>query len=183
MRTYTLNTARAQFRATVPARPQAPIAHRPSPARLGGPLTNTQKAELSILCRQAFDLHNTLAGPAATRAAEDFRHTQVHAAVNKPGLTACTQDDYLPLRAHFLHLLGRDGEALNAHMAHGTEDKRVALFKLNESLAKANLPMAYAAAIARRQRHGRGIDELTAKELWQLIYTINNRGTAKRRKA
>jgi hypothetical protein len=143
------------------------------PQRLGGPLSNAQKATLCQLAAKSHDLDGPLS-------AEEHRHAECVKATGKPGLTACTQDDYKPLLAHFLALTGETGAALNAAIEHGTEPKRIALHKLGEALQKARLPMAYAAAIARRQR-GREVADLNVKELWQLIYTINNRGTAKRR--
>jgi hypothetical protein len=154
---------------------------QPGPAnggRLGGALSNRQKAELCILARQAFE-HQY--GPVPSDAAlTKFRHAEVQHATGKPGLTACVQDDYLVVKAHFLDLVGESGRAMTAHLEHETAPKRVVLHKLNEALAKAKLPMAYAAAIAKRQS-GVTIEELSVNQIWKLVYTINNRGTAKRR--
>ena len=144
------------------------------PQRLGGPLSNVQKAKLSMLAAKSHDLDGPLD-------ADEHRHAECLRAVGKPGLTACVQDDYKPLLAHFLSLTGEDGAAYHAALDAGTEPKRVALFKLGEALGKAGLPMAYAAAISRRQHHCEPAD-LNVKQLWQLIYTINARGAARRRR-
>jgi hypothetical protein len=145
------------------------------PQRLGGPLTNKQKATICQLAAKSHDLDGPLD-------ASEHRHAECVKATGKPGLTACTQDDYKPLLAHFLALAGQDGAAFNAAVDHGTEPKRIALYKLNEALGKAGLPMAYAAAISRRKHHCEPAD-LTAAQLWQLVFTINTRGAARRRRA
>lgn len=154
----------------------APVAvRRMPPQRLGGPLSNEQKARLCILSNEAHDFDGPLD-------ADEFRHEQVKLATGKPGLTACTQDDWNLLHAHFLALVGRSGEAFNAAMKHGTEPQRVAMHKLHEALRRAQLPMAYAAAICRRQYKCEP-DAASPRQLWNLIFTVNNRATARRRQA
>lgn len=203
MRNYTLNPGKSFFRSTGKApveaaslplgkphaqpkrqdaasTPPRTAPYQRNAGRLGGPLSNTQKAELCIRARDAWEALRRQR-PELVEGLDDFRHAQVMHAVGKPGLTACTQDDFLPVRARFLELNGQSGAALNAHLAHGTEPKRVAMHKLNEALARAGLPLAYAAAIAKRQ-HKVTLDDLTVKQIWNLTFTINNRGTAKRRK-
>lgn len=171
---YALDTART-FRSTGgnPASRIPPQKKLP-PQRLGGPLSNEQKARLCILCREAWEQNGSKG------ALDDYRHLQVDRAVGKPGLTACTQDDYKPLVGHFLNLTGHPDRAMNAHLDHATEDVRVAQFKLHAALKKAGLPIAYAATICRRQ-YKCGIEAANTKQLWQLIYTINNRAASRRR--
>ena len=164
-RTYILRTPGEPLRAL----------HRPSPQRLGGPLSNEQKARLCILSASAHDLDGPLD-------AEEFRHEQVKLATGKPGLTACTQDDWNLLHAHFLALNGETGQAYQAAIRHGTEPARVAMHKLHEALRKAGLPMAYVAAICRRQFKC-APEDASPKQLWNLVFTINNRGAARRKRA
>lgn len=171
---YTLNTART-FRSTAPAPAPRPL----PPQRLGGPLSNQQKAQLCILSDEAWEKQGGMDSPCDK---SEFRHEQVKLATGKPGLTACVQDDYKPLLAHFLGLVGESGRAFKAQLEHGTEPKRIALYKLGQALLAARLPEAYAAAICRRQ-YGCALADATAKQLWNLTFTINNRGTAKRRNA
>lgn len=166
-------------RVKVPLRARVAPA-RQAPQRLGGPLSNQQKAALCILCREAYDLQPD-ASPDPTEAQlAEYRHAQVEKATGKPGLTACVQDDWKPLRAHFLALVGRTGEAFKAAMEHGTEDVKVAMFKLRQACQRAGLPLAYPAAICRNQ-YRCALEDATAKQLWQLVFTVNNRGTARRR--
>ncbi len=171
---YTLNT-RTAFRSTAAAPAPRPL----PPQRLGGPLSNQQKAQLCILSDEAWDKQG---GMDSACDKSEFRHEQVKVATGKPGLTACVQDDYKLLLAHFLGLVGESGRAFKAQLDHGTEPKRLAMFKLREALRNARLPEAYAAAICKRQFRC-ALADATAKQLWNLTFTINNRGTAKRRNA
>lgn len=153
------------------------------PQRLGGPLSNEQKAKLCILIRDAYGRQEHASANPSTEEIDTFRHEECQRAVGKPGLTACVQDDWKPLLAHFLAMTGATDRAFEAAYEHGTEPARVAMFKLHEALRKAGLPMAYAAAISRRQHHGKEPSGLNPKQLWQLTYTINNRGAGRRREA
>lgn len=146
------------------------------PTRLGGPLSNEQKARLCILARTAFERTN--GHSPSTAEADAWRHDQVERATGKHGLTLCVQDDFKLIQAHFLNLAGEGGQALNAHIAHETEPKRVALFKLSEALAVIGKPIAYAAAICRNQNKCE-LSEATDKQIWRLVFTVKNRGPKK----
>lgn len=161
--------------------PRLPVSKSPTPppSRLGGPLSNEQKARLCILCREAYDAMPGAASHPTEEMLAEYRHAEVEKATGKPGLTACVQDDWNPLLAHFLALVGETGVAFNVAMRHGTEPKRVAMHKLGEALAKARLPMAYAAAICRRQYKCEPADA-SPKQLWNLVFTIKNRGAARK---
>lgn len=127
-----------------------------------------QKAKLCIAFKQAWSLDGGYGDP------EAFRHAAVLAATGKPGLTACTQNDYRKLCAKAAELLGEDGEAVNHHLADQTTPERVAMHLLNQALSYAKKPMAYAQAIARR-RWKVTVEELSAGQLKQLMFTIRNR--------
>lgn len=157
----------AQEAAAAPDAEQ-PRRTRSTPARLGGPLSRTQKAELCLLAREAFGASGATGDP------EEWRREQQLATTGKESLTLCTQDDYLPLKARFLELKGESGRAMNAHISHATEPKRVARYNLNAALADANLPLAYAEAICRRTQKC-GLEEASAKQIWRVVYTIRNR--------
>lgn len=155
MRTYTLKS-QSTFRRPLP------------PQRPAGPLTKTQKAELSIGFRNAWALEGGYGD------ADEFRRAAVLAATGKAGLTACTQDDYRKCKAKIAELMGEDGEAINHHLADQTTPERVEMHLLKEALAKSGKPMAYAAAIARR-RWKVTVEELSASQLKQLKFTILKR--------
>jgi hypothetical protein len=149
---------------------------------MSAPLTNHQKAYLAQLAARA---HRAwIAQDPPTRSAitaEEFRHHQVASATGKLGLRCCSQDDYKTAEAHFLNLLGHTGEALNAHLRAATETRRVARYKLDQACAEFGLSINYANAICRRQHRGLTIDDITERQIWQLVYTIRNRGRANKR--
>ena len=168
-RTYILGAARG-FIAEPPRTLRKTSA---APQRLGGPLSNEQKARLCIECAKSHDQDGALD-------AEQYRHAEVQKAVGKPGLTACTQDDWRPLLAHFLALQGRTGEAFEHALAHGTEPARVWMFKLGDACNRAGLPMAYPDAICRRQ-YRCALSDASATQLRNLTFTVINRGNARRK--
>jgi hypothetical protein len=136
-----------------------------------GPLSNEQKAALCILAREAWEIQG---GEAECGPLLDWRRGAQFDAVGKSSLTECAQSDYLRLRAHFLSLKGESGRAMSAHVQHQTEPERVAMFKLEEACAKKRLPLSYAESIG-RQRFKTDLDKLSAKQIWWLVFTMNNR--------
>jgi len=94
----------------------AKAAQKPRKATSGGPRGNMKPTEirpLAILARQAFDFQISLGNLDADTHHDAWRREQVMAAVNKPGLSACDHTDFLPVRAHFALLAGRDEKALD----------------------------------------------------------------------
>lgn len=67
-------------------------------------------------------------------------------------------------------LKGETGEAVNAHIAHATEDKAIAFHGVKRALGAK--PLAYAEAIARRMFRGLTLGELSAKQLQNVEYAI-----------
>jgi len=147
-------------------------------------LTNRQKYVLSDLSRQAWRLALERAGGREDDfcTEEDFRHQEVARAVAKHGLKCCDQNDYKAIEAHFLALLGRTEAAQRAQARAGTEPKRQAEAVLAENLQKFGLPMAYAESICRRQNKC-SLAEAAANQIWRLVYTIRNRGSARSKRA
>lgn len=165
MRDYTLTGPRTYRSATA----DAPRASRPlPPQRCAGPLSNTQKAELSIGFRKAWNADGGYGD------ADAYRRAGVLAATGKPGLTACTQDDYLKCKAKIAELLREDGDAINHHIADQTAPQRVAMHKLNEACRRQGKTEAYVAAIA-RSRFKCSLADCSDKQLWWLVFTIKNR--------
>lgn len=88
----------------------------------GGARGNMTKAEISPLlfhARKAFDAQLAAGLLDDGETFNTWRHAQVMAAVGKPGLTACSHEDFRPLRAHFFTLAGRDAEAFRDHLTSG----------------------------------------------------------------
>ena len=142
------------------------------PNRLAGPLSNEQKASICILAKTAADAVGV--SFINTAHAREWRQEQQYKAVGKQSLTECVQDDFLPIRAHFLNLAGQSAVAMNMHLKHDTEPKRIAMHKLTEACARAGKPLAYAAAIC-RSKNKCALDEANVKQIWQLVFTIKNR--------
>ena len=153
------------------------------------PLTIHQKRYLAHLSNRAFNRDAALARGRGddiatdTAAREAYRHSQVLAACGKLGLRCCSQDDYKAVQAHFLHILGEEGKALNAYIDHHTEPRRVAVYKVVEACQDFGFHLSYADSICRDQNHGAGLQDVDTKTLWRLVFTIRNRGLAKKRHA
>lgn len=100
---------------TVRPRKTAPKPH-------GGPRGDISKGEIGhlmpiIAAAYKIQLEAGLLDDADTY--DTWRHAQVSAAVGKPRLTACSHEDFRPLRAHFLSLAGRDDAAFSDHLTSG----------------------------------------------------------------
>lgn len=153
------------------------------------PLSKLQKRELSQLSDRAFEAVATAARergedpPMDWKARAEFRHAEVAKAVSKAGLRCCSQADYASVKAHFLHLAGRDGEAMTWHMRAQTEPRRQAetvLFREVQAAAAAGITPKYVEAICCTQ-YRCCIAEASANQLWKLVYTVRNRAAAKRK--
>lgn len=100
---------------TVKPRKAAPKPH-------GGPRGNMTPAEIKPLlfhARKAFDAQLAAGLIGDDETFNTWRHAQVMTAVGKPGLTACSHEDFRPLRAHFLTLAGLDADAFKDHLTSG----------------------------------------------------------------
>jgi hypothetical protein len=82
-------------------------------------MTPAEIKPLLFHARQAYDAQSTAGLLDDGETFDTWRHAQVMAAVGKPGLTACSHEDFRPLRAHFLTLAGRDDAAFRDHMTSG----------------------------------------------------------------
>jgi len=142
------------------------------PAGSSALLSKPQKAAICVMAHNAAAFQR-LSFPSSV-AFEEWRRTEQSAAIGKPSLRGCTQDDYKPLMAHFLALAGEMGAALDAHIMSHLEPKRLVMFKLTEACQKSGVTMGYAGAIV-RNRWKCTIDDLSVKQLWQLVFTVKNR--------
>lgn len=111
---------------------------------------------------------------------EVWRHDQVMAAVGKPGLRACCNDDYSALQAHFNDLAGKTGAAFEHHVRAQNEKRRQLEHELVRIMEQGGLDAAYVDAIARAQFKCSTMD-CDDKQLTRLLYTIKNRARARTR--
>jgi hypothetical protein len=133
-------------------------------------LTSAQRQSLARLARRAWDKHLAWQSGAAFAT---WRHDQCIKAVGRRITEAC-QRDFLPLRAHFLDLIGLSGIALNVLLRSESEPHRIALYKLRRECAARRVDLSYAEAICRNQFKC-SLDEANAKQLWCLLFTVRNR--------
>jgi hypothetical protein len=166
----------------------------PSDSFAWHPLTNEQKARLSILAREAFlkleagrlkleegrDLDISQL-PSADSRMTAFRHQESIKAIGKRITEAC-QRDFLPLKAHFQDLGGKSGQALNTLLRAESEPQRIAMHKLTQECRYRKLSLSYPEAICRKQYHC-NLTQASAKQLWHLVFTIRNRRKTSRQDA
>ena len=158
---------------------------------MSAPLSNRQKSYLSQLANRAFNRACAIARGQGqdlesvdkAAAAEKFRHTEVAKATGKLGLRCCSQDDYKLVEGHFLELLGNSGAAFNSQLKAATEPRRVIEFKITEACREFGFAISYANKICISQNHGNGLEAVGEKSLWNVFYTIRNRGLARKRDA
>jgi hypothetical protein len=141
-------------------------------------LTKHQRQTLAILARKAWITAED--GRPAGTDFDTWRHTHITEACGKVGLRCCDQHDFNPIRAHLLHLLGHEEQAHEAELAAQTEPRRQAEAVLVQTCQKWKLELTYAETICQRQ-YRCGLFDANEKQLWSLIYTINNRGRSRAR--
>ncbi len=144
-------------------------------------LSHKQKAELSILAAEAYN--RILAAdlppgksPSVALAKEGlslekFRHQEVAQACGKWGLTCASSTDYNAIKAHFLHLLGRDDRAFHHHQRAATEPRRIAEWKIMQLLQQHKKHITYAETACRRT-YKCTLGEADEKTLWKLYYNL-----------
>lgn len=133
-------------------------------------------------------------GLSASAVADAWRRVQQGEVLGLPrqSLREATQADFPALMAHFLALREQwcpapqpvDTPAPSERWAAraATDGGRRALYVLRRELASAGLAEEYAAAICRRQ-YRCGLAEASERQIWRLVFTVRNRGRAKRRDA
>ena len=101
------------------------------------PLSPLQIRTLIQLARQTF-AHLCDTGALGDSAEFNaWRHQQCMRAVERGGLTQCRNEDFLPLKAHFLRLQGRETEATAAAERHEVEPRTWALNQLHHACTAA----------------------------------------------
>lgn len=148
------------------------------------PLSKTQKARLSILAREGYKIHSQHG--VTDQSFADWRHEQQMEAVGCESLTKCIQRDYLPLVAHFQSLTGQDGDAFNTHMQNQPandhadpedthEARKQVIGRIEKELEGSKYSLGYICAIAKNQYRTTKLENLTKKQLTQLLMTAKKR--------
>lgn len=147
------------------------------------PLTNPQRAALGLLFKKAYqravDHHATDLNEA------DWRREQCITMVGCT-ISNATNGQYEMLKMYGEDLCGNSGKAFALAMLLPEQEK----IRLQELVRRAiarwsdyGMTDAYAAAIIKGKFGSKQPKDLTPWELSQLVYTINNRGQAKKEKA
>lgn len=135
-------------------------------------LSKLQKRQVVLLARRAWRQHCAYlradTGPGAPLPEFDtWRHDHVHRACGKLGLRLCIQSDYPAVMAHFLHLLGEDGAALEWMMRANQDPRQQAWIALEYFIRKWRLPCDYVSntcrAICRCD-----LEHATAPQIWRI---------------
>lgn len=106
----------------------------------------------------------------------DFDAWRREQAIRACGLriSEASQRHFAALRAHFLDLAGAHAAAFETLVRDEDNPRRIALHALAKACDQRGLPLAYPAAICRRQ-YRCDLDHATAPQLWRLTFTIRNR--------
>lgn len=159
------------------------------------PLSKAQKRNLCILAERAWDakgcpMWEPRQDPAIrlcrTSALELWRHIEQERLTGRKHLTQCGQADYELLRAHFARLAGDGREAAAAEARMAGDDVRRAQAVLRAELAAAVRwiadPRRYAETIA-RSKYKVGLDGLTAKQIWTILFDLRRSVWARKKKS
>lgn len=150
------------------------------------PLSADQVRSLVLLARRTFDALIERGEISKDADFDDWRHRECLMAVERPGLRACGNEDFMPLKAHFLRSLGAREAADRAQWVAATEPRRWAGLKLRRECEAARHvigdPDAYIAAIC-RSKFKCAPAECSEKQLWTLVFDIRRAAQHRRRPA
>jgi hypothetical protein len=153
---------------------------------------------LALLARQAWGKRSEIGdrrseecpfevpGEERISAFDAWRREQCMQAVERQGLTECRNEDYLPLMAHFLRLLGREDEAAALLERAEMEPRAYVMDQFRRAcrVAEGHVqnPEQYAEGFLRRACKC-GIDDAPEKALWRAVYLLRNKVKCETRKA
>ena len=150
------------------------------------PLSNSQKATLSIAGKAAWEIQHQ-AG-LTDSACDDWRHEQVFIACGKAGLREATNKHYRAILAHFQRLCGQEqkaqstwaktGRVQGSTEAHDThENREVARAILRDLIASSQglIGEGYVDAISRSKFAAKTPPDLAAAQLQELVITVRER--------
>ena len=149
------------------------------------PLSREQKKELVLLAQRAFQRLYDAGTLSESTEFDAWRHQQVLQVCERGGLREARNEDFLPLQAHFLGMLGQTAMAERRRAQADMEPRHWALAKLKQECEAAtdviSHPWEYACSISRARFKTPQIEELGEKQIWSLIFDI--RRNAQRRRA
>jgi len=152
------------------------------------PIGPRETRDLAILCRKAWDKlgrPGLVEGGTIAAAFDAWRHLQILQCCERGGLRQCRLEDYNYIKAHMHRILGATRQADHAQERAQSERRRQAIARLREEYRLAThiaSPVAYVHAIARVKFKTTYIEtDLTANQLWQLIFSLRNANTRKSR--
>lgn len=133
------------------------------------PLTVKQKARLSILARQAFEVQKVQG-----MAVKEWRH-EIAIQVCGFRISEAANDHYSDLKSAFQDLAGNPEKAFKTQLRAVDNKRRVAMHKLLQACKSGGLHESYAASICHAQFKV-PLTEASGKQLWCLFFTISKRG-------
>lgn len=175
----------------------APAKAKPAPRepRLDLPACGgLSREEMGIVCRVAnaaydyCDEQGTLgmefpARLCKTDRKREWRKAHMVQHFQLPSLTTANHQQFNDLVAHFENMIPKEAGRAFRRSMRGDGDankKRIALFKIRQVCAEANLHFpGYPLEVAREPYKVTRLDDLTPKQAWALFYTMTNRGRAK----
>ena len=163
-----------------------PIIQRNVDAPALMPLSSDQRQQLARLARRAYEhmFARDFDPDAIPPAFDPWRRNQCLLCVERPGLRFCRNEDYLPLRAHFLNMLGQHQAAEYALSRAVTDPRRQAQAAFDRECRQVAdvLPGArqYAAGFCRNKR-GVNLDDADEKTIWHAVFVIRRRAQQLRR--
>lgn len=152
------------------------------------------REEMGIVCRvanAAYDYCESqgtlgmefLARTSKTQRKTEWRKAHMVRHFQLPSLTTADHQQFNDLVAHFENMIPKEAGRAFRRSMRGDGDankKRIALFKIRQVCAEANLHFpGYPLSIARPQFKVASLDDLQPKQAWALFYTMTGRGRAK----
>lgn len=149
-------------------------------------LSNEQKAKLSIAAKAAWDIQ--LKAGLVEGNFDAWRYAQTKIACGVESFREATNSHFRSILAHFLRLAGKTGESdavwkKTGRVAGSTqvqdthENREVARAIIRDMVAGSNgkISQAYVMAIVANKHPGVGPENLTARDLQNLVYTLKSR--------
>jgi hypothetical protein len=154
-------------------------------------MTPEEIKPLVLLARKAFDYLCAMGQLGDAAEFDAWRHAQCLITVERSGFRECRHEDFLPLKAHFLRLLGREAEADNALLRQETQPRRHAMHSLDLACEEAEAAAtdaglqfdgkAYAGGFLRNKRHV-SIEDADEKAIWHAVYVLRRKAASMRKK-
>ncbi|OCA02290.1 hypothetical protein [Akkermansia glycaniphila] len=148
-------------------------------------LSERQRKSLFAVSRKAW---NQIAGTGAYGSYEEFRRTLSTQHCGQDSFTQLSNSDYGRLYDAFAGIAGEANPA-KSYQTYTPHAKAVHFLK--DAIMRFELPLVYMAKLIRDKFHitieaGWTLDDMCAMlkpgQVWQLVYTVNNRGRAKVRR-